>query len=135
MVMEFETLGKSLEVAVTVYASLLLLLREDTNVADVGVVEDDDVGLLENVQVTPPLLGSLLTVALSVTVSPASTAVAPVDVMLTAGCGLVDSPPPELPPPPHPTKSADMEKDSRHAVRRRQGDLRLRRTAGLNCMF
>jgi hypothetical protein len=133
MVMEFETLGKSLEVAVTVYDSLLLLLREGTNVADVAVVEDDDVGLLERVQVTPPFLGSLLTVALSATVSPAPTAVAPVDVMLTAGCDLVAKPPLIEPLPlPQPTNSVVMATKRRYAMTTRQSQLRLRDEAGIN---
>lgn len=63
-----------------------MLLEDGTKVADVVVVEDDVVGLLESVQITPPLLESLLTVAPRLTVSPASTVVGPVELTLTAGC-------------------------------------------------
>lgn len=104
MVIEFETLGKSFEVAVTVYVSLLVLLDDGTKVAVVAVVDEDDSGLLESVQVTPPLLGSLLTVALRVTESPASTIEGPADVTLTSGCGF--EPPPLDPPPPQPAREA-----------------------------
>lgn len=116
IVIEPETLGKSFEVAVTVYDSLLLLPEDGTKVAVVAVVELDDVGLVESVQVTPPLLGSLLTVASRVTVSPASTVEGPADVTFTAGCGFDPPPPPFEPPPPHPTAMAVTENKSRDAA-------------------